>query len=225
MKRFKKTTVFFLKTTLNIFVLTAGLLLCMGNPSYALTLDFEDLTAGTTYSLGDSFLTGGVQASVQDFQWLTTPPRWACADAGFCSGFTEVDTSQLAGGSGNDMHFNNASLDFNLGVPVTGLSLLFGEYGGNVNVDINGALQNFQNFADINGATIGGVTASVVNGFGNDMGNLVFAGSITSFTIGGQELWIDDIDFTTAAVPEPASLLLVCAGLVGLGFMRKRFRV
>lgn len=88
---------------------------------------------------------------------------------------------------------NNVSLDFNFGSSLAGLTLPFGEYGGNLNININGDFRNFENFADINGLVIGGVKVSVVNGFGNDTGLLQLSGGIGSFSVGGQELWIDNV--------------------------------
>jgi len=88
---------------------------------------------------------------------------------------------------------NNINLAFDFGNPVHSLSLMFGEYGGNLNIDINGDFRNFNNFADLNGQTVGGVQVSVVNGLGNDRGRLQLDGVITSFAVGGQELWIDDV--------------------------------
>jgi hypothetical protein len=92
-----------------------------------------------------------------------------------------------------EMIVNNILLKFDFGGPVAGLALRFGEYGGNLNIDINGEFVNFENFADINGAVIGGVNVSVVNGLGNDQGTLTLLGTIESFAIGGQELFIDDV--------------------------------
>jgi hypothetical protein len=37
------------------------------------------------------------------------------------------------------------------------------------------------------------VTVAVVNGLGNDKGRLELTGTIDSFAVGGQELWIDDV--------------------------------
>jgi len=157
---------------------------------YTLSLasGFEDLIAGTVYYVGANFATGDVQITTEPFQysgggWTTT-------------GHAEVRTAGQAGGSGNEMETDNINLAFSFATPATaGLSLLFGEYGGNINMRINGSLQNFENFQDINGLTIGGVLVSVVNGGGNDMGVLTLAGSITDFMLGGQELHIDDVKY------------------------------
>jgi subtilisin family serine protease len=148
-------------------------------------LDFEDLALGTRYHFGDVFTTSGVPITVTQFVWgngiATT------------TGSPQVVALGRAGGSGNEIGANNSNLDFNFGGSIDQLSLLFGEYGGNLNIDINGDFRNFGNFADINGQTIGGVTVSVVNGLGNDKGSLTLSGAISSFALGGQELWIDNV--------------------------------
>ena len=87
------------------------------------------------------------------------------------------------------------NLDFNFNGPVKGLSLLFGEceYGGKLNIEINSDFKDFDTFAQIDGSIIGGVLVTVVNGPGNNKGNLTLEGTINQFAVGGQELWIDDV--------------------------------
>lgn len=150
--------------------------------------DFEDLTLGTTYHVGDTFTTADTPITVKAFQWGNG--TW------YNGGHTMVGNAGRAGGSGNELNVNNVNLEFGLNMPLTGLSLLFGEYGGNLNIEINGMFKNFENFSEINGDTIGGVHVTVVNGFGNDMGSLHLAGTISQFAIGGQELFIDDVRYS-----------------------------
>lgn len=82
----------------------------------------------------------------------------------------------------------------------------FGEYGGDINIQLNGNNQTFANFADIDSLTVAGVTISVLNGNGNDAGNLTLDGTITQSGIGGQELFVDDICPNTNT-PMPAAVL------------------
>lgn len=148
-------------------------------------IDFEDLVLGTEYRVPDSFSSGGVPITVGPFQW--SDGTWAY------DGVAKVVNSGLAGGSGNEMNLNNVKLEFNFWLPLSSLSLRFGEYGGNLNIRINGDFRNFQNFDEINGLVIGGVTVAVVNGHGNDKGLLSLSGApIAQFAVGGQELFIDD---------------------------------
>jgi len=151
----------------------------------AVCVDFEGLTAGSTYHVGDTFVDSGAVLTVHPFVWST--------GAVFNGGQTVVDNSTLAGGSGLDVTTNNVNLQVEFGTRLEGLVFNYGEYGGNVNVEANGTFTNVANLALLDGATLGGAQLSVLNGFGNDQGRLVVQGPITSFAIGGQELWIDHV--------------------------------
>ncbi len=147
--------------------------------------DFEDLPPDATYNVGDTFVTSDVSITVGIFQWSNG--NWTSA------GHARVVTGGNAGGLGNEINVNNVNLAFDFGAPITSLSLAFGEYGGNLNIEINHVFKNFGNFAEIDGQTIGGVNVTVVNGLGNDKGKLELAGTISQLALGGQELFIDDV--------------------------------
>jgi hypothetical protein len=98
------------------------------------------------------------------------------------------------------------SLWFDFGKTEYAFIIRFGEYGGNLNIAINGDFRNFNNFADINMSSIGGVAVEVTGGLGNDTGLVLLdgvinrvtltppgldTGGVTNFIIGGQELAID----------------------------------
>lgn len=155
-------------------------------PSEALgCLDFEDLTLGTTYSVADTVTTSGVSVDLQPFtlgNGSTTS-----------NGFAEVEDQIRAGGSGLDLELNNVFASFDFGTPVDGLTLGFGEHGGNLNIEINGDFRNFDNLVEIDGTTVAGVDVAVVNGSGNDQGSLTLTGEIAALALGGQEFWIDDV--------------------------------
>jgi len=190
---------------LALFALTSGV------PAEATTYDFEDLLLGTTYNVGDTFTTNGHLFELDSFQWSSL--NWTS------SGFAQVDSNGQAGGSGQDLALNNINLDTVFSGPVSFVGLVFGEYGGNLNIEINGDFRNIEQLAAINGLTIGGCAITVTNGFGNDQGTLLAEGSIWQFALGGQELWIDDVS-TGDAIPEPAGLGLI--GLAMLAMKRRR---
>jgi hypothetical protein len=153
--------------------------------NFAECVDFESLVLETQYTYGDIFFDSGASITVKEF--------FFASGTSTTGGYTEVGDTGQAGGSGLELQVNNVNLAFDFGHALTGLSFLFGEYGGNLNIEINGDFRNFGNFADIDGATIGGVTVSVTNGLGNDTGQVQLSGTINSFAVGGQELWIDDL--------------------------------
>lgn len=148
-------------------------------------IEFTSLTVGTSYVVSNVFTDSNVDMTVTDFQWGNG--QWTSG------GQALVDNSGIAGGTSQEVNLNNVNLQFAFAPPSEGISLLFGEYGGNLNIEINGDFQNFENFADIDQTNIGGVDISVTNGLGNDQGTLELTGQIELFAIGGQELWVDDV--------------------------------
>jgi hypothetical protein len=64
---------------------------------------------------------------------------------------------------------------------------------------VNGNWLNFADFADVHGLTVGQVTIMVVNGHGNDQGMVALIGPLQSFSVGGQELWLDDVCYCAGA--------------------------
>lgn len=153
--------------------------------------DFEDVSLGAKFDLDpttpepDNFTTGGTtKVTLKKFQW--SGGTWTD------TGFARVGNGGLAGGSGNELHVNNVNLDFGLNIPITGLSLLFGEYGGNVNLEINGDFRNMNDFTEIV-SPVGGVNVIVAFDPATRKGSLHLGGPIHQFVIGGQELWIDDV--------------------------------
>lgn len=156
-----------------------------GEPPPLECVDFEDPPLGARFSVGDSFVDSGVRVTGQTFFWSN-------GDA-TDGGFARIEDGGRAGGSGQEVQVNNINLDFAFGTALAGLTVQFGEFGGNLNLTVNGERRNFQNFNQIDGENIGGVDVSVAGGGGQDQGRLMLDGAIESFAIGGQELWIDDV--------------------------------
>jgi hypothetical protein len=147
-------------------------------------VDFEDLTLATVYNVSDVFSDSGVSMTASQFQWSNG--TWTSG------GFARVQGTGLAGGTGLDLQLNNITVNFDFGRPVEDLVLFFGEYGGNVNLTVNGDFKNVIDLADLDAQMVGGTYVEVAvspPGFGV----LVITGVVNSFSIGGQELWIDDV--------------------------------
>lgn len=148
-------------------------------------VDFEDLVVDTTYNVSAVFSTGGAVLTASEFQWSNG--TWTSA------GFARVDDDNRAGGSGLDMALNNISLAFDFGGPVEDLRLFFGEYGGNVNITVNGDFRNVSSLADLDGQVVGNAEIEVFLAPDGELAVLEVLDTVDSFSIGGQELWIDNV--------------------------------
>lgn len=147
-------------------------------------LDFEGLVLGAVYNVGDSFAESNYTVTGTMFYWSNGTP--------FAGGFTKVENGGKAGYFGKEMAVNNINLSFNFQTTLSRLSLHYGEYGGNINVRINGILENVADFSDIDNTSVGGVNVTLTGVVGS-RGILNLEGEINSFSIGGQELWIDHV--------------------------------
>jgi|GEM_PF-1065969 len=157
-------------------------------------VEFQDLTLGSVYNVGDTFTVHSADGSF-GFDVVASDFFFSSGTA-FSGGFAEVENGGQAGYFGQEMEVSNINLEFTpTGAPPMGVSVLFGEYGGNINLSVNGVAANVANFIDLDGLTLGGAMLSVpTGGLGNDTAELRMTGvPITQFIIGGQELWIDHI--------------------------------
>jgi len=170
-------------------------------------VEFEEPPLGTVYHVGDTFTDCGALITVMPFQWAGG--SWTG------DGQAEITNAGNAGGSGQEVWVNNVNLGFDFAVQPNVLFLNFGEYGGNLNIEVNGDFRNFSDFADIHAATIGAVSISVTNGFGNDMGTLMLTGEIHSFSIGGQELAIDHVCITEVPPVDATGVWIMPYGVGG----------
>lgn len=153
-------------------------------------VNFQSLPGGAAMGVGTTFTDSGINMRTLSFQWDNG--AWTNG------GVAVVDALNAAGGTGLELNLNNITVAFSLGQqPASLIRLRFGEYGGNLNIKLNNDFRNFQNMQDIDGAVIGGVAVQVpTGGNGNDMGTLRLSGTIHSFSIGGQEFYIDDVCIT-----------------------------
>ena len=195
-------------------------------PARATTLDFEDLPLSQIYDLDagtpgnpDSFVTNGVPVQLAEFFFLPSGSTIGGQAMVFDS---IVDNFVTAGGAGNYLFMGNVNLDFDLGAPASQLSFLFGEFGGNLNIRVNGVLENVGSLFSLP-ATIGGAAVTVENLSPSPspvLGRVTLTGNITSFAVGGQEFSIDDVIFIP--VPEPSTWVLAIMALASVLIVRRR---
>lgn len=150
-------------------------------------LNFSDQVTGTTYQVGDVITTSGKDIEVKQFQWGNG--NWTS------SGSAYIDNRNYSRGSGNDIHANNVNLHFLFDYPVTKITLMFGELGGNINFEVNNNFQNVSDLITLDGTTINGVAVKVnaIQDGNNWYGKITLEGDINNFAIGGQELWLDNV--------------------------------
>ncbi len=169
-------------------------------------IDFEDLVLGTRYFDGETFVSAGVSMTLSNV-----------------GGHIDVQDLGQAGGTGNELEFfggagGGGSLAFDFGIDVAVVSLLYGAYGGTLNLLINGDSVIVGSFADLP-PTLGGVDITMTGGqFG--LGTLSFDGVISSFAIGGQEFVLDNVSYQP--VPGPGLLSFLGMGIARATARRRR---
>jgi hypothetical protein len=164
---------------------------------------FEDQTLNATFNVGDSFTSGAATHTFFAF----FPPGPDCVNPD-PNGVATIGNGRNACGDGKELQLNNINDRIDFGAPLQWLALNYGEYGGNVNIRINGDCRNLDNLSDVNGSMVGGVTVWAIDygPAGQSCGNLYAVGTIDNFRIGGQEFFIDNVracPISTAAVIGP----------------------
>lgn len=101
----------------------------------------------------------------------------------------------LAGSEGNALFMHGATLGIDFGGEVDRLTLFYRTVSGLHNITINGEFRHVDQLHDINGAMIGGTKVSIVKlpDPAITEGQLFIEGLVREFSIGGQELWIDQV--------------------------------
>ena len=154
---------------------------------------FDDLPLHFPWFVGDVFTSFGVQFHVDVFRTSSGTP--------ITSGQVYADNLLMACGDRQDLMTNNANVHvlFPCG-PARDVGWNFGEYGGNINLMINGDYRNVDDYQALNGLIVGGVRVHVVHGgFGNDCGRVELHGVVDKMMVGGQEHWVDCLNFRAVA--------------------------
>jgi hypothetical protein len=149
-------------------------------------VDFASLPRLATYEVGDRFEDGGAIVAMDVYYFV---------EGQFTeNGVAQIDVNGNAGGSGSDLGLNNINASFDFDRRLDALELAVGWYGGSINLELNGERIIASEIAELDGTALGDATLAVRAL--DDTGNLYVLfidGAITTFAIGGQELWIDDV--------------------------------
>lgn len=190
----------------------------LANTSFAATIDFEDLVAGTNYSNASpgSFSSGGVTFDL--LRLKLTPSLDSPAGS--------VVVADGAGlGSGKGLNIRSVLLGINR-TALDGLSFLYSDGALRKNIEVNGEFSIFDGeLTQLDGQIIGGSLITVVDDVEDAednvtaYGTLSIAGPVNSLKIGGQDLVINDI---TVDVPEPAVACLAAWAVVAAAVTRQR---
>lgn len=159
---------------------------------------FDDLPEGTQFGVGGSATSAGIPMRGAPFTFSNGDT--------FTGGFARVQTSNLSGGSGRELQVNNILVEFAFPAAYTDVRLSFGEFGGNVNLRVNGVLRNVNDFQDLSGQVVAGVRILVQPGPDQRRNRLVLTREtepVRDFALGGQELFIDDVAYRGPVVEEP----------------------
>lgn len=155
-------------------------------------LAFDDLAAGSSYPVFSSFVSEGVTIDVDPHFILPGP----CSGI-LSSGSAHVEVGlQNACRTGNEIHLDGVSLDFDFGGPVNDVVIYYGELSGTVSIGVNGECETVADLPLLDGTDQNGVAIRVFDyGPPGGCGAIRLLGEISELRIGGQDLWIDALSY------------------------------
>lgn len=163
--------------------------LALATTAHASCLDMEGPPPGTTAGVGPLLTLPDGQVSLRPF----------LSAIGFIAGMGTIVVSNHANGTPvQEMNLNNINLVVQPNPPVTVADFVYADFGGDVNLGINGALVRRPDLSAMP-AAIAGVNVAVtrINLFGFHFGTVTLTGTATnpikSFGVGGQEFFVDDV--------------------------------
>ena len=147
-------------------------------------IDFEDQTVGTQFHVGESFTASGTVIDV--------------VAVGTSDNYAEITPGSQTTASGNDLRPKGVGVQLNLPASAYDVTMNFADFGGTTQFIINGdsfSTSGHTRVIEYDGQNIGGVLVDVtaIQQGNNWYGDALLQGAISSLTIVGQELWIDDI--------------------------------
>jgi|JI10StandDraft_1071094.scaffolds.fasta_scaffold53811_4 hypothetical protein len=152
-------------------------------------LDFDSTPAGTAQGVGPVVALPDGNVSLRRFFWL--------GGGSTVAGVATVVASNWAAGSApHELNLNNINLrvDVITAAATTTATFNYADFGGNVNLRVNGVLANVNDLSGVP-AFLGGAAVAVtrINMFGYHFGTVMITGALTDFAVGGQEFYVDDV--------------------------------
>jgi len=148
----------------------------------------SDLPPAGMWAPGDTLSTNGVDVLIHDFQFPSGP----------ISGQAMTSNVGLACGDDFEIATYNTQVTYEFANSIGALvnvNVLVSDQGGYVNLSVNGdPVAITPDYADLDGASIGGATILVLSGGRDgDCTELRIEGTVESLTLGGQQHFIDCI--------------------------------
>ncbi len=173
--------------------ITFFLLACMSSFANAVTttcMNYGQFPLGAEYSVGTDLTYGDIYSELVAFQWIDG--QWDY------NGYAEITNGNLAQGNGKEVMLNNINqrFIFNGDHPLTA-NFKYADWGGNVNLGVNGTLSNVEDFSELNGQIVNGVQivvtrTDVVGGHYGTVALISVTSDIERFGFGGQEFFADE---------------------------------
>jgi hypothetical protein len=169
--------------------------------------------ADPAFCLGFEGLPAGAEYRYEDFDFFETQgflaipvPFYPAEDDPVEDGTVSVSTQNRANHLGKELQFSNSVVALIPPDCMNDLSFRFGDYGGKVNLLLNGEQAIVDSLTQLDGTQLGGVSISVntLPAPGGEVGRFSVSGQVTSLEIGGANLFVDHICYDEC--PDPLVL-------------------
>jgi hypothetical protein len=155
-------------------------------------VDFDSLLPGSTFQVGDYFKDSGSVGIIQAYRWIDN----SLTLDGDMSVFNE-DAEYMESNDENPyVLLKEVNLALVFDCPVEGLHFKYAHWMGGLNISINGD-KWCTSLSKMNGEKIGGAQVTVTTdptiNNGHEEGVVMLTGHIDSFSVGGEQLAIDDV--------------------------------
>ena len=146
-------------------------------------MTFEEAAAGTTIEFGETLVEGDNRATGVGFLW----PQ----DDLYFDGEATIVPAAM----GQEVQMGNLNLAFTFCEPSPRVTFSYRAFGGDVNLGVQGDLRRVGSFAELDGAMVGGAQVRVTQASiqGGVTGQVAVEGNVGKVTIGGEELFLDDV--------------------------------